>query len=160
MSKAPAPCSKCKGEMSMSIVDPFQGEEGGVKISIHEMPALVCAQGHKRFVHAEFAALLMDLMVSPESFRKVPGAVKKGLFKKRFHCPACDMELPGSPTGRQTQEVMAQLRKAQPFKVVVEMPIFKCGGCGKECIQSAEETAQLAFKATGHAYRSIDIHPN
>jgi len=40
------------------------------------------------------------------------------------------------------------------------MPIFKCGGCGKECIQSAEETAKLAFKATGHAYRSIDIHPN
>jgi predicted RNA-binding Zn-ribbon protein involved in translation (DUF1610 family) len=146
--------------MSTIVVDPFHGEEGGVKVTVYDMPSLVCPQGHKRFIYAEFAALLMDLMVSPETFQKIPGAVKKGLFKKHFHCPACGMELPTSPAGRQTQDVIAELKKAQPFKVVVDMPVFKCSGCGKECIQSAEETAKLAFKGIGHAYRSIDIHPN
>jgi hypothetical protein len=146
--------------MSPNILDPFQGEEGGVKLTIHEMPSVTCEQGHKRFVHPEFAGLLMDLMASPETFQSIPSAVKKGLLKKRYHCPDCDMELPESPTGHQTQEVVAELRKAQPFRVLVEVPVFRCGGCGKESIQSAEEVAKRALKATGHAYRSIDIHPN
>ncbi|MCX7154815.1 MAG: hypothetical protein NTW45_00015 [Rhodocyclales bacterium] len=154
------PCSKCKGEMLLSILDPFHGEQGGLKLSVHEMPSLICTQGHKRFIHIEFAAQLMDLVMSPETYRDIPVAVKKGLFKKRYHCPGCDLELPESPTGHKTQELAAELGKAQPFKLVVDMPVFRCGGCGKESIHSVEETGKLAFKATDHAYRSIDIHPS
>ncbi len=55
---------------------------------------------------------------------------------------------------------MAEIKKAQPFKVMVEVPVFRCGGCGEESIQSAGEVAECAFKGTGHAYRSADIHPN
>jgi len=44
-------------------------------------------------------------------------------------------------------------------KIVVQVPVYQCGECGKECLRSVEETATLAFKATDHAYRSIDIHP-
>ena len=153
------PCSKCKGEMSKQILDPFQGEEGGLKLSVQQMPSLICGQGHKRFIHIEFAAQLMDLMASPDTFSSIPSAARKGLFKKHYHCPRCDVELPALPTGRQTLEVVADLSKAEPFKVQVEVPIFECGGCGKASIHSAEETARLAFRATDHAYRSIDIHP-
>jgi hypothetical protein len=146
--------------MSTNILDTFHGEVGGVKLSFHEMPCVICEQGHKRFVHVGFAAELMDLMMSSETYGSVPSAVKKGLFKKRYHCPGCDMELPGSPTGHQRQEVTAEIRKAQPFKVLAEVPVFRCGGCGKESILSVEETAKSAFKATDQAYRSIDIHPS
>lgn len=154
------PCSKCKGEMSGCILDPFHGEQGDLKLSVHDMPSLICAEGHKRFIHIEFAGQLMDLMLSPETYHGVPVALKKGLFKKRYHCPGCDLELPESPTGSKTQEIVAELDKAQPFRVVVDLPVFRCGGCGEESIRSVEETAKLAFKATEHAYRSIDIHPS
>ena len=158
MSKPQSPCSKCQGAMSEKLLDPFEGEEAGLKLTIRSMPAVVCDQGHKRFVYPEFAALLMDFMMEPENFKFIPGAVKKGLFKKRFHCPGCDKELPESPTGSQTREVPVEIRKAEPFKVQFDVPVFKCGGCGKESIRT-EETAQLAFKAIGHAYRATDIHP-
>lgn len=153
------PCSKCKEDMSKQILDPFHGEEGGLKLSVHQMPALICGQGHMRFIHIEFAAQLMDLMASPDTFGSIPSATKKGLLKKRYHCPRCDIELPALPTGQQTLEVLADLNKAEPFKVQVEVPVFECGGCGKASIHAAEETARLAFKAIDHAYRSIDIHP-
>lgn len=153
------PCSKCQGEMSSTVLDSFHGEEGGLKLTVNGMPALICAQGHKRFIHIEFAAQLMDLVMSPEVFSSIPCARKKGLFKKRYHCPHCDLELPESPAGHQKVEVVADLRKAEPFRVLVEVPVFRCGGCGKDSIRSVEETGKLAFKATDHAYRSIDIHP-
>lgn len=153
------PCSKCKGEMSPKVLDPFHGEEGGLKLTVDGMPALICDQGHKRFIHIEFAAQLMDLVMNPEVFSGIPSARQKGLFKKRYYCSRCDAELPDSPTGHQKVEVVAELRKAEPFKVPLDVPVFRCGGCGKDSIRSVEETARLAFKATDHAYRSIDIHP-
>ena len=160
MSKPLAPCSKCKGQMSMTIHEPFQGEEGGLSLTIREMPCVVCDQGHKRFINVGFAAQLLDLMANPETFQGIPGARKKGLFRKSYLCPDCARELPESPTGQRAQEVAAEIGKAQPFKVVLSIPVYKCSSCGGEHIRSADETASLAFKATGHAYRAIDIHPN
>ena len=153
------PCSKCKGEMSLSTHEPFEGEEEGLKLTISDMPYVVCAQGHKRFVNLPFAAQLLDLMRSPATYQDIPAATKKGLFKKSYLCSVCARELPETPTGHQTQEVSAELDKAQPFKVVVKIPVYKCGGCGEEHIRSVDETGTLAFKATDHAYRAIDIHP-
>ncbi len=153
------PCSKCKGEMTTKIHDPFSGEEGGLSLTVNGMPAMVCEQGHKRFIHVEFAAQLMDLMVNPETYSSILGATKKGLFKKHYHCPNCAMELSELPTGHKRMEVVAEIKKADPFKVVVDVPVTRCNGCDKESIRSAEETGKLAFRALDHAYRSIDIHP-
>lgn len=160
MSKPLVPCSKCKGEMSLNILAPFHGEMSGVKVTINEMPCVSCAQGHKRFVHVEFAAQLMDLMFNQETYRDIPSAVRKGFFSHTYHCSGCAQELPKAPTGSKTLEVTAELKKAQPFTVLVDVPVVKCGGCATENILSAEETAKFAFKATDQAYRSIDIHPN
>ena len=153
------PCSKCKGEMSAKTLDPFSGDEGGLSLTVNGMPALICEQGHKRFIHIEFAATLMDMIVNPESFSSIPSATKKGLFKKHYHCPHCGKELPESPTGHKKLEIAAEIKKAEPFKVVVEVQVIRCDGCDKESLHSAEETGKLAFKALDHAYRSIDIHP-
>ena len=159
MTNPSAPCSKCKGEMTMTSLEPFQGEEGGLTLTIHDMPCLVCAQEHKRFIHLGFAAELMDRVMSADAYSNIPSAATKGFFKKHYHCPDCAAELPESPTGEKTQEVAAALKDAQPFKVVIRVPVFKCSGCGRECIHSAAETGQLAYKATGHAFRAMDIPP-
>ncbi len=159
MSKPQGPCSKCKGAMTVKPIDTFSGEEGGVKVTIHAMPAALCDQGHKRFVYPMFAGLLMDSVMDPDAYKFVPSATKKGFFTKHYHCPGCAQELPATPTGKQSKEVEVEFKHAEPFKFVVEVPTFKCAGCGKESIKSAEETGNLAKSATGHAYRGTDIHP-
>jgi hypothetical protein len=159
MSKPQGPCSKCKGEMTVKTLDAFSGEDGALKVTIHAMPAAVCGQGHRRFVYPLFAGSLMDMMMDEEAYQFAPAAVKKGLFTKRYHCPGCGQELPGSPTGSQSREATAEFKNADPFKFVVDVPLYKCAGCGKECIRSAEETGKLAMSATGNAYRAADIHP-
>jgi hypothetical protein len=159
MSKPQGPCSKCKGEMTVKTLDAFSGEDGALKVTIHAMPAAVCGQGHRRFVYPLFAGSLMDMMMDEEAYQFAPAAVKKGLFTKRYHCPGCGQELPGSPTGSRSREATAEFKNADPFKFVVDVPLYKCAGCGKECIRSAEETGKLAMSATGNAYRAADIHP-
>lgn len=152
------PCSKCKGEMSLKVLDPFHGEEGGLSLTVHGMPSLACAAGHLRFTHIEFAALLMDLMANPANYSSIPSAKKKGLFKKHYHCPFCEKELPETADGHQQVEVAAEIPKSDPFRVAIKVPVFRCG-CGKHSIHSGEEVGRLAFKSIEHAYRSIDIHP-
>jgi DNA-directed RNA polymerase subunit RPC12/RpoP len=159
MTKPLAACSKCKGEMSPKVHGPFHGEEGGLRLTLTDMPYAACLQGHKRFLSASFSANLMDLMASPDTYRDLPAAVKKGLLTKHYHCAGCGQELPASPTARRAVEVAAEIGKARPFQVTVEVPVFKCGGCGKESVRSAVETGNLALKATGHAFRAADIHP-
>ncbi len=159
MSKPQGPCSKCKGEMTVKPLDTFSGQEGGVKVTVMAMPAAVCGEGHKRFVYPLFAGHLMDMVMDEETYTFAPSAVKKGFFTKHFHCPGCGQELPGAPTGKQAKELTAEFKHADPFKFQVEVPVYKCTGCGKECIHSAEETGKLAMSATGHAYRATDIHP-
>ncbi|MBI5484210.1 MAG: hypothetical protein HY888_07095 [Deltaproteobacteria bacterium] len=159
MSKPQEPCSKCKGEMTVKPLETFSGVEGGVKVTIEAMPAAVCGQGHKRFVYPMFAGMLMDMVMDEDTYRFTPSAVKKGLFTKRYHCPGCDQELPGMPTGQKSCEMTAEFKHADPFKLQVDVPVYKCGGCGKEFIHSSKDTGKLALAATGHAYRATDIHP-
>jgi len=159
MTKPLAACSKCKGEMSPMVHEPFHGEEGGLRLTLTDMPYAACAQGHKRFLSLSFSAQLMDLVADPDTYRDLPSAVRKGLLMKRYHCPACGQELPSAPSGRRALEVPAQIAKATPFRVAIDVPVFKCDGCGKESIHSAEATGNLALKATGHAFRTADVHP-
>lgn len=159
MSNPQAPCLTCKGEMTVKPLDTFSGEEGGIKVTIHAMPAAVCPEGHKRFVYPLFAGRLMDMVMDEDTYSFVPAAVKKGLFTKRYHCPSCGQELPGAPAGSKSREMSAEFKNADPFRLQIEVPVYKCSSCGKECIHSAEETGKLAMAATGHAYRATDIHP-
>lgn len=159
MTKPLAACSKCKGEMSTKVHEPFHGEEGGLRLTLFEMPYAACGQGHKRFLSTSFSAKLMDLVADPDAYRDLPSAIKKGMFTKHYHCPGCGQELPSAPTGRLAREVKAEIGKAASFRVALEVPVYKCGGCGKESIRSADETGSLALKATGHAFRAADIHP-
>ena len=159
MTKPPAACSKCKGTMSPKIHEPFHGEEGGLRLTLTEMPYVACAQGHKRFLSPSFSAQLMDLVADPDTYRDLPSAVRKGLLTKRYHCAACGQELPAAPTGRRTLEVTAEIGKASPFRIGLDVAVFKCGDCGKESIHSAAEAGNFALKAAGHAFRAADVHP-
>jgi hypothetical protein len=151
-------CKACGSETKVSTLGSFRGEEGPVAVIVNGMPALVCAQNHKRFLYPDFVTRLMDFVADPEKIAPQPPAVKRGLFKKRYHCSGCDAELPEAPTGKSERGLDANLKNAAPFKVVVQVALYKCGGCGREQVLSNEEVGESAFKAVAHGFRAADIH--
>jgi len=159
MTKPQKPCSKCKGDMKPVKLPPFEGTEGDVKLTVIGMPAVACVENHKRFVYPEFAALLMDLTADPARYDLADPAVKRGLLRKHYHCPACGEELSAEPLATRRGEFDVNLHDAEPFRLAVEVPVYKCPACGDECEHPPEELAKLGFKAVAHAYRAIDIHP-
>jgi len=154
------PCKACGGEMKIATLGSFRGEEGPVAVIVNGMPALVCANDHKRFLYPEFVTRLMDLASDPEKVAPQPPAVKRGLLKKHYHCSGCGAELPAVPTGKSERGLDASFKNAAPFKVVVQVALYRCTGCGREQVLSNEEVAGSAFKAVAHGFRAVDVHPD
>ena len=152
------PCKACGSEVKVSALDSFRGEEGSVAVRVDGMPALVCAQGHKRFLYPEFVARLIDLVADAEQVAPQPPALKRGLLRKRHHCSACDAELPAAASGNVERELEASFRNADSFKAMVRIALHKCAGCGREQVLSNDEVSEQALKALTHGFRAADIH--
>jgi hypothetical protein len=153
-------CKTCGGETKVATLGSFRGEEGPVELVVNGMPALVCANDHKRFLYPEFVARLIDFVSDPEKVAPQPPAVKRGLLKKRYHCSGCDAELPAVPAGKSKRALDASFANAAPFKVEIQVALHKCAGCGREQVLSNEEVAGSAFKAVTQGFREADVHVN
>lgn len=151
-------CKACGADVKVGALEAFRGVEGPVVVSVHGMPALVCANGHKRFVFAEFVPQLMDFTANTAMATPMPEAVKRGLFKKHFHCSGCDTELPAEATGKSERELEVRFDKVDPFKLVVQVDLHKCPKCGNEQVLSKELAGTSAFKAVAHGFHDADIH--
>ena len=152
------PCKACSSEVKVTTLGSFRGEEGPVAVIVNGMPALVCAKDHKRFLYPEFVTRLMDFVADPEKVAPQPPAVKRGLFKKRYYCNGCDAELPATPAKKSECALDASFKNATTFKVVVEVALYKCEGCGREQVLTNEDVAGSAFKAVAHGFRAADVH--
>ena len=97
MASATKACKTCGAETKLTTLGSFRGEAGPVTLMVSGMPALVCAQGHKRFVSPQFVAALMDFVADAGEIAPQPPAMRRGLFSKRYHCHGCDVELPVVP---------------------------------------------------------------
>lgn len=152
------PCKACGAETKVATLASFRGEEGPVAVIVDGMPALVCANDHKRFLYPEFVARLLDLAADPEKVASQPPAVKRGLFKKRFHCSGCNAELPEVPAGKAERALDVSLKNAAAFKVAVQVALHKCAACGREQVRSIDEVVDSTLKAMTHGFRAADIH--
>ena len=152
------PCKECGSETTVTTLGSFSGEEGPITVTVDGMPALVCAQNHKRFLYAEFVPTLVDFIADPEKIAPQPPAVKRGLLKKHYHCSGCGAELPADSTKKSERALDAIFKKAAPFKVVVRIALYECERCGREQVRSNDELADSAFKAIAHGFRAVDIH--
>lgn len=151
-------CNTCKAEMQLVRLEPFTGEEGDVRLTLRNMPALVCPEHHKRFVNAADAPKVMDGVLDTDNYGPVASATPKGWFKKHWYCADCAKELPESPDHAEHREIPVKLSDDTEVTAEVEFKVYRCSGCGKEQVHSVDEEAQRAFKAVAHAYRAIDIH--
>ena len=154
------PCRECGSATTVTTLGAFSGEEGPVKVTVDGMPAVGCANTHKRFLYNEFVRMLLDFVADPEKIAPPPPAVKRGLSMTHSYCNECGVELKHQSMKESERSLGATLKEAAPFKIVVRVATYKCEGCGREQVRSNDEVSSSAFKAMAHGFRAVDIHPD
>ena len=130
-------CARCSGACEVKVLGSVSGADGPLKITVNGMPALVCVKGHKAPVHGDFMLWLIQELRSHES--QFAAGKEQGLLFKKHLCGGCGNELQRKPERRQALAFELAYTGSQPFSVEVEMPLYRCSGCGKEQIRSPKE---------------------
>lgn len=151
-------CKECKGEMALRVLEPIDGEQHGVHMRIEGMPAMQCAEGHKRFVAPEFAVKLMEALMAGKLV-PLEGAKEKGLLKKRYCCPGCGQELAAGAQGRVETKRVLEMQGLDAFGVQVDMPKYRCAACGKESVEPRDALVDDLMKASVQAFRAAEVAP-
>lgn len=150
-------CKECKGQMSLRALHPIHGEQHGVHMRIEGMPAMQCAEGHKRFVAPEFAVKMMEALTAGKLV-PLDGAKEKGLLKKRYCCPGCGQEL-ADAQGRVEARRVLEMQGLDAFGVQVDLPKYSCAACGRESVEPRSVLVDDLMKASVQAFRSAEVAP-
>jgi DNA-directed RNA polymerase subunit RPC12/RpoP len=151
-------CKECKGLMSLRALEPIDGEQHGVHMRIEGMPAMQCAEGHKRFVAPEFAVKMMEALLA-DPLVPLEGAAQKGLLKKRYCCPGCGQELGAGDHGRVAAKRVLEIKGLNAFGVQVDLPKYRCAACGRESVEPKDAMVDDLMKASVQAFRSAEVAP-
>lgn len=135
-------CERCRGPLELGSIEKVSAENGPLKMTIHGMPAAKCAKGHAAPVHQDFLLWLLhgvrDRVVS-----LLPAAEAKGLLFRKYLC-ACGRELSAGAEQRRGFAFDLAFEGAPEFKVELEMPVYRCEGCGKSLLRSPDELRKAA----------------
>ena len=152
-------CRECRGEMTLQVLDAIDGEEHGVRMRIEGMPTMQCPNGHRRLVTPEFAMKMMEQLLADEKLVPIETAEKKGLFRKRFCCPACGQELGDDAGDRVVARRVLDMEGLDAFSVELELPKYRCASCGRESTEPQDTIADDLRKASVHAFHSAAVAP-
>ena len=130
-------CARCSGACEVKVLGSVSGEDGPLKITVNGMPALVCVKDHKAPVHGDFMIWLIQELRSRES--QFAAGKEQGMLFKKYACGDCGKELAGKPERRQALEFELAYSGTQAFRTAVELPLYRCTGCGKEQLRSAKD---------------------
>jgi len=130
-------CAKCSGACELKALPSVSGEHGPLKLNLLEMPVFACPKNHKTPVHRDFMLWMIQEIRAREA--QIAAGKEEGLLFKKHLCGACGKELAAKPERRQAFPYELKYEELKPFKVEVEMPLYRCTGCGKEQIRSAKD---------------------
>ena len=130
-------CAKCSGACELKALPSVSGEHGPLKLNVLEMPVFACPKNHKTPVHRDFMLWMIQEIRAREA--QIAAGKEEGLLFKKHLCGACGKELAAKPERRQAFPYELKYEELKPFKVEVEMPLYRCTGCGKEQIRSAKD---------------------
>jgi hypothetical protein len=128
-------CPRCSNAVEMKTLDKVSAEDAPLKLTVTGMPAATCAKGHAAPIDRDFMLWLIHELKGRGA--SLPGAEEKGMLLKKYIC-ACGKELAAKSERRQTFPFDLAYQGAPAFKAEVEMPVFKCTGCGKEQLRSTK----------------------
>ncbi len=152
------PCALCKGPVSRSVLPVLTGNEHSCRVTLSNVPIVICAEGHKRLLNSNFVMELMDTLARPETAGLRVGE-KQGIFRKRFRCAKCSSDIPAEQTAIAEYKANVKLSDmTDSIAVALAVPVMRCGACGND--QLADESGLMElFKALAHAFRSADVRP-
>lgn len=151
-------CRKCGAGMSVQPLDPVCGKRGILKVTIIHLPALVCANVHRRFAGHDFPVRLLDRIVG-EEVKNIPAANPRGFIFRRYHCGACGARLGGGATREEVFDFDIAIEDLPGFRVELAVPVVCCGSCGREQVRSLRKIQRLAPRAFWRAFRAADLMP-
>jgi hypothetical protein len=126
-------CRICGSPLSAQIVERIQAANAPLKVTALGMPVARCARGHAFPVDDDFMLWLMHELKEREG--SFDAGEEKGMLFKKYLC-ACGTELAAKPERTRAFVLDLAYDEAPPFKVELEMPVYKCAGCGKEQLHS------------------------
>lgn len=158
MAVNPKPCAVCRGPMGRGVLPVLTGHEESFRITLGNVPIMICAAGHKRLLYANFVTELMDELARPETAGLKVGE-KQGIFRKRFRCIKCSSDIQAGHTAVADYSASVKLRDmTDAVSVTLTTPVMKCNACGSQ--QLADDSALMrVFKVLTQAFRSADVRP-
>lgn len=130
-------CARCSGSCELKRLPSVAGEDGPLKLTLLELPVFACAKGHQAPVHGDFMIWLIREIREREA--QIAAGREEGMIFKKHKCGGCGRELAPKPERRQAFPYELKYEDLAPFALQVEMPLYKCIGCGKEQIRSAKD---------------------
>jgi hypothetical protein len=151
-------CRKCHAPLAPHPVDPVCGVEGALRVTFFQLPALMCANMHRQFALRGFPELALE-RIAAEGMAKLAAGERRGFLFRRYHCGACGARLGRDECGTGTFDFDVTLEGLAPFRVELELPVYRCGECGKEQIRSLREIRKLAPAALDSAFGAAGLRP-
>jgi DNA-directed RNA polymerase subunit RPC12/RpoP len=130
-------CARCSSACELKTLPSVSAEHGPLKLTVLELPVFACPKNHKAPPHQNFMLWLIHEIRAREA--QIAAGKEEGMIFKKHLCGDCGKELAGKPERRQTFPYELKYEELAPFKLQVEMPLYRCTGCGKEQIRSTKD---------------------
>jgi DNA-directed RNA polymerase subunit RPC12/RpoP len=130
-------CARCSGATELQTLPSVSGEDGPLRVTLLEMPVFTCAKNHRAPVHGDFMLWLIREIRAREA--QIASGKEEGMIFKKHLCGGCGKELASKAERRLAFPYELKYEDLAPFKLQLEMPVYKCTGCGKEQIRSQKD---------------------
>jgi hypothetical protein len=150
------PCPLCEAPLAARTLPDFAGDEAPMRLTLRAFPALACEAPHRYFLGRQVPIWLLNAMLDGE-LPKIPAGAERGLLFRKYVCDGCGAALPASGSEPMTFSSALAWNETPGFVVDVTIPVFRCGGCGREQARSATELAKLLPAALVHAFKAAGL---
>ena len=137
-------CPRCSGAVQQKTLGIVSVESPPLRLTVEDMPAASCTKNHSAPVDNEFMLWLIQELKGRAA--ALPAGEEKGALFKKFLC-ACGKELAAKPERRQTFPFDLAYAGYPAFQAAIEIPVYKCSGCGKEQLRSVKDAQKHTSQA-------------
>ena len=137
-------CPRCSEAVQQKTLGIVSVVVTPLRLTVEDMPAASCAKNHSAPVDKDFMPWLMHELKGREA--ALPAAEETGRLVKKYLCP-CGKELAPHSERKHTFPLELAYPGYPSFTAAIEMPVYKCSGCGKLQLHSVKETQKYTSLA-------------
>jgi hypothetical protein len=141
-----ASCPRCSGGVEQKSLGIISVVVSPLRLTVEDMPAAGCAKNHSAPIDNEFMPWLAQELKGRGA--ALPAAEESRRLSKRFLC-ACGKDLAPHSERKQTFPLELAYAGYPSFTAAIEMPVYKCSGCGKPQLRSVKEAQKFTSLALG-----------